>query len=71
MRGRAGRRDARLHRKTRNQARTSSTQNEADLARGLGRVARPEALRATYPTADVAWPWQFAVPAVRVCRDPR
>jgi integrase len=45
--------------------------HEADLARGLGRVVLPDALRAKYPNADRSWPWQFVFPAARVCRDRR
>jgi integron integrase len=44
--------------------------HEADLARGLGRVVLPDALRAKYPNADRSWAWQFVFPAARICRDP-
>ena len=42
-----------------------------DLASGFGRVALPEAIVRKYPTAAVAWGWQFVFPAARLCRDPR
>jgi integrase len=42
-----------------------------DLARGFGRVVLPEAIVRKYPTAAVAWGWQFVFPAARLCRDPR
>ena len=42
-----------------------------DLARGLGRVVRPDALAAKYPNAGHSWTWQFVFPAGRNCRDPR
>lgn len=42
-----------------------------DLARGFGRVVLPEAIARKYPTAAVAWGWQFVFPAARLCRDPR
>ncbi|MGE0043653.1 MAG: integron integrase [Vicinamibacterales bacterium] len=45
--------------------------HESDLARGLGRVALPDALRRKYPNADRSWPWQFVFPATRICRDPQ
>jgi integron integrase len=41
-----------------------------DLAAGFGRVTMPEALARKYPNAATSWPWQFAFPAARVCRDP-
>jgi len=46
-------------------------QQEADLARGLGRVVLPFALDRKYPNAPVEWGWQFVFPASRVCTDPR
>ena len=45
--------------------------HEADLARGLGRVAMPFALDRKYPNAAAEWRWQFVFPAGRICRDPR
>jgi integron integrase len=45
--------------------------HDADLARGFGRVALPDALDAKYPNAGRNWPWQFVFPAARICTDPR
>jgi integron integrase len=45
--------------------------HDADLARGLGRVVMPDALRVKYPNADRSWPWQFVFPAARICGDRR
>ncbi len=45
--------------------------HERDLARGLGRVALPDAIGAKYPNAATSWSWQFVFPAARVCWDPR
>jgi integrase len=50
---------------------TVKRQHDADLLRGLGRVALPDALDAKYPNAGRSWPWQFAFPASRICRDVR
>jgi len=36
-----------------------------DLARGLGRVALPDALAVTCPNAAREWPWQWVFPASR------
>lgn len=47
------------------------TQHDADLARGFGRVALPDALDRKFPHADREWVWQFLFPAARVCDDPR
>lgn len=38
-------------------------QHEEDLARGLGRVALPQALARKYPAADREWGWQWVFPA--------
>ncbi len=46
-------------------------QHDADLLRGLGRVALPNALDPKYPNAGRSWPWQFVFPAARICRDVR
>ena len=43
----------------------------ADLKKGFGRAALPDALEKTYPHAATEWGWQFVFPASRVCRDPR
>lgn len=43
----------------------------ADLSRGLGAVALPDALDRKYPGAAKSWPWQFLFPAGRICRDAR
>jgi integron integrase len=45
--------------------------HEADLGRGLGAVALPEALGRKFPAAAREWVWQFLFPAARVCVDPR
>jgi integron integrase len=37
--------------------------HDDDLARGLGRVALPDALSRKYPGADRQWGWQFVFPA--------
>ena len=50
---------------------TVKRQHDADLGCGLGRVALPDALDVKYPNAGRSWPWQFAFPAARICRDPR
>ncbi|MEW6323649.1 MAG: integron integrase [Acidobacteriota bacterium] len=42
-----------------------------DLRAGLGRAPMPDALGVKYPNAGTSWPWQFAFPAARICRDPR
>jgi len=41
------------------------TLHEADLARGAGTVALPEALRRKYPNAASEWGWQWVFPATR------
>jgi len=46
-------------------------QHEADVVRGEGRVALPDAVGQKYPNAAESWPWQFVFPASRVCRDSR
>lgn len=38
-------------------------QHERDLARGLGRVALPNALERKYPNAGKEWAWQWVFPA--------
>jgi integron integrase len=50
---------------------TVKRQHEADLAAGLGRVVLPDALDVKYPNAGHSWPWQFVLPAARICRDAR
>lgn len=45
--------------------------HEADLRRGLGAVALPDALARKFPNAPKEWVWQFLFPATRVCDDPR
>jgi integron integrase len=45
--------------------------HQSDLARGMGRVALPEALARKFPQAPAEWGWQFVFPAGRICRDPR
>ncbi len=44
--------------------------HESDLARGLGEVALPGALRAKYPNAGRDLAWQFVFPATRIWADP-
>jgi integrase len=38
-------------------------QHRSDLARGLGRVALPNALERKYPNAGQEWGWQWVFPA--------
>lgn len=45
--------------------------HEADLRRGLGAVALPDALARKFPNAPKEWVWQFLFPATRLCDDPR
>lgn len=45
--------------------------HEADLTRGLGRVALPFAIDQKFPNAATEWRWQFVFPASRICRDAR
>jgi integrase len=45
--------------------------HQRDLAAGFGAVVLPEGLARKYPNAATSWPWQFAFPAARICRDPR
>jgi len=40
-------------------------QHEADLGRGLGNVALPDALERKYPRAGSEWAWQWVFPARR------
>lgn len=42
-----------------------------DREAGLACVPLPDALVRKYPSAQHEWPWQWAFPAGRVCRDPR
>jgi integrase len=42
---------------------TSHTQHQADLNKGLGRVALPNALERKYPNAGREWAWQWVFPA--------
>jgi integron integrase len=44
-------------------------QHAADVARGAGYVALPDALRAKYPKAAREWAWQWAFPATRTYVD--
>jgi integron integrase len=46
-------------------------QFELDRAAGVGGVVLPDGLARKYPNASLEWPWQFAFPAGRVCRNPR
>lgn len=45
--------------------------HEADVARGAGRVALPEALARKYPNAALEWGWQWVFPAAKLSIDPR
>jgi site-specific recombinase XerD len=45
-------------------------QHAADLARGAGYVALPDALGAKYPNAAREWIWQWVFPATRTYVDP-
>lgn len=45
-------------------------QHAADLARGAGYVALPDALRSKYPNAAREWIWQWVFPATRTYVDP-
>jgi site-specific recombinase XerD len=40
--------------------------HQADLARGAGSVAMPDALQRKYPNASREWAWQWAFPARRL-----
>ena len=39
--------------------------HDADVARGLGNVALPDALASKYPSASREWAWQWVFPAAR------
>ncbi len=43
--------------------------HEADLARGLGRAALPDALARKYHNADCEWGWQYVFPSSTYYRD--
>jgi integrase len=43
--------------------------HRADLARGAGSVALPDALARKYPRAAWEWPWQWVFPATRTYLD--
>jgi integron integrase len=45
--------------------------HEHDLARGLGRVALPEALARKFPRAAREFPWQFVFASRQLSRDPK
>ena len=51
------------------QLREARALHEADLARGAGSVALPEALARKYPSAPTSWNWQWVFPATRQYRD--
>ena len=44
-------------------------QHDADVQRGAGHVALPEALSRKYPNASVEWSWQWVFPATRMYID--
>jgi integron integrase len=48
---------------------TVKIQHDADLERGLGAVALPEAIARKYPSAPRDWGWQWAFPATRTYAD--
>jgi integron integrase len=43
--------------------------HQADLTRGAGRVALPDALERKCPSAGKEWPWQWVFPAARLYED--
>ena len=45
--------------------------HERDIAEGFGRVYMPYALERKYPSAAIAWGWQYLFPATRRSIDPR
>lgn len=53
------------------QIRQRQVLHERDLARGLGRVALPDALAVKYPAAATSLEWQFVFASRQLARDPR
>lgn len=53
------------------QVRQRQVLHERDLARGLGRVALPDALDVKYPAAPTSLDWQFVFASRQLSRDPR
>jgi integron integrase len=53
------------------QVRQRQVLHQRDLARGLGRVALPDALAVKYPAAPTALEWQFVFASRQLSRDPR
>ncbi len=53
------------------QVRQRQVLHARDLARGLGRVALPDALDVKYPAAPTSLEWQFAFASRQLSRDPR
>ena len=53
------------------QVRQRQMLHERDLARGLGRVALPDALDVKYPAAPASLEWQFVFASRQLSRDPR
>ncbi|HEY7312355.1 MAG TPA: integron integrase [Gemmataceae bacterium] len=53
------------------QVRQRQVRHERDLARGLGRVALPDALAVKYPAAPTSLEWQFVFASRQLSRDPR
>ena len=44
-------------------------QHDADLSRGEGAVALPDAIARKYPSAPTEWIWQWVFPATRTYAD--
>ncbi|HEY7314883.1 MAG TPA: integron integrase [Gemmataceae bacterium] len=53
------------------QVRQRQLLHQRDLARGLGRVALPDALAVKYPSAPTLLEWQFLFASRQLSRDPR
>lgn len=53
------------------QIRQRQVLHQRDLARGLGRVALPDALAVKYPAAPTSLEWQFVFASRQLSRDPR
>ncbi len=53
------------------QVRQRQVLHQRDLARGLGRVAVPDALAIKYPAAPTSLEWQFVFASRQLSRDPR
>jgi integron integrase len=60
-----------LHERLAEQVRGRAVLHQHDLARGLGRVALPDALDRKYPAASTALEWQFVFASRQLSKDPR